>query len=89
MPLKTIVSPISEPEMFSAACEAAMQKIQEEFLFFSRKHVGKPAEVSRSVTFHVTETKLVCILYYSWSLAEKGVILPPLGVRVPPGSRTQ
>jgi hypothetical protein len=77
MPLKTIVCPISEPEKFSEAVENAMQKVQEEFLFFNRKHQGKVAEVSRSVTFHATATDLICIIYYSWAVADQSSLVVP------------
>lgn len=85
MPLKTIVSPIKEPEKFSEAVDAAMHKIQEEFIFFNRKHMGKVAEVQRSVTFHVTPEYLVCILYYSWNLADQSALWKPGAAQVPPG----
>lgn len=77
MPLKTIVSPIGEPEKFSEAVENAMQKVQEEFLFFNRKHQGKVAEVSRSVAFLATTTNLVCIIYYSWAVADQSNLVIP------------
>lgn len=77
MPLKTIVSPITDPEQFSEAVDNAMQKIQEEFLFFNRKHQGKVAEVSRSVAFHVNETSLVCVIYYSWAVADQSNLVIP------------
>ena len=85
MPLKTIVSPITEPEKFSEAVDNAMQKVQEEFLFFNRKHAGKVAEVSRSVAFHVNETSLVCIIYYSWAVADQSSLVVPASL--PSGPR--
>lgn len=77
MPLKTIVSPIDNPEKFSQAVDEAMQMIHQDFLAFNRMHTGKAAEVSRSVTFHVTETSLVCIMYYSWNLADQSSLVIP------------
>ncbi len=80
MPLKVIVCPVAEPEKFAETVEYWLEKIQEDFLQFNRKHQGKQAEVSRSVTFLATDGKLVCILYYLWNLAEGGSgLLVPLG----------
>ena len=77
MPLKTIVSPIGEPEQFSEAVDNAMQKIQEEFQFFNRKNKGAQAEVSRSVAFLATPTHLVCIIYYSWAVVDQSSLVLP------------
>lgn len=85
MPLKTVVSPIGEPEKFSEAVDNAMQKVQEEFLFFNRKHQGKVAEVSRSVAFLATPTHLVCIIYYSWAVSDQSNIVIP--TTLPSGPR--
>lgn len=85
MPLKTIVSPIDEPEKFSEAVENTMQKVQEEFLFFNRKHQGKVAEVSRSVTFLATPMHLVCIIYYAWAVADQSNLVIPTSL--PSGPR--
>lgn len=80
MPLKVIVSPVAEADKFAQTVEDWLQKIQEEFQFFNRKHAGKQAEVSRSVTFLATDGNLVCILYYSWQLSPGGSsLLVPLG----------
>ena len=77
MPLKTIVCPIQAPTKFSQDVEDAMQKIQEQFLAFNQKHMGKPAEVAKTVAFHATETYLVCIIYYSWNLVDQATLLLP------------
>ncbi len=83
MPLKTIVRPVTDPQEFDKAVTDYMEYIQQQFLAFNRKHVGKRAEVSRSVTFYVTEGHLVCILYYTWGLAEEGSLLVP-GIQARP-----
>ena len=77
MPLKTIVLPVTDPQEFDKAVTDYMEVIQNQFLAFNQKHVGKRAEVSRSVTFYVTPTHLVCILYYTWGLSEEGSLLVP------------
>ncbi len=80
MPLKVIVYPVTYPEKFAESVECWLEKIQEDFMQFNRKHAGKRAEVSRSVTFLATEGKLVCILYYQWSLSEESSsLLVPIG----------
>ncbi len=80
MPLKVIVCPVAESQIFAQEVEDALQKIQEQFLFFNRKHAGKRAEVSRSVTFLATDGNLVCILYYNWQLSDEGSgLLIPTG----------
>ncbi len=80
MPLKVIVCPIAEAQKFEREVEDSLASIQQQFLFFNRKHSGKRAEVSRSVTFQATQTDLVCILYYNWQLAEEGSgLLVPAG----------
>ncbi len=71
MPLKTIVKSVTEPQEFDKAVTDYMEYIQNQFLAFNRKHTGKRAEISRSVTFYVTPNHLVCILYFTWGLAEE------------------
>lgn len=83
MPLKVVVGRLMSPDVFEKDVDVMLKKVEEDFIAFNKQHKGKQAQVSRSVTFHVTESHLVCILYYSWNLVEgsSGLLVPSPGPR--------